>query len=229
MKFNSSVTLTLILLSFMFAIGIVSGIAGYAFGRKALQGITQPAISPILGGSGNLSKLPNFLKERDILASVEAQTNGVAKNSEDQASESKSSNQQAGEKARKAAKASASKKDTVAKVFPIRSQAQGVTLEVRSLSHQDDGILLDVALKNEGSKPVQFLYTFLDVTDDQGRDLTAVTKGLPTQVQPNGETFSGSIKIPQADLENTKQLSLSLTDYPNQDLRLNLSHIPVAK
>ncbi len=75
MKLNSTVVLTSILLSSMFVIGIISAGWGFSFGTKALKGITQPAISPVLGGAARDNKSPRqrsaFLKEKDILKKLE--------------------------------------------------------------------------------------------------------------------------------------------------------------
>jgi hypothetical protein len=41
--------------------------------------------------------------------------------------------------------------------------------------------------------------------------------------------FYGTVSIPTALLENAKEVSLTLTDYPGQKLQLQISGIPVAK
>lgn len=51
MKLNSTVALTLILLTLMAGAGVVSGIWGYALGREALRGVTQPDVRPTSLGS----------------------------------------------------------------------------------------------------------------------------------------------------------------------------------
>lgn len=54
MKLNSTVALTLILLTLMAAAGVASGIWGYALGREALRGVTQPDVRPTsLGGEAS--------------------------------------------------------------------------------------------------------------------------------------------------------------------------------
>jgi hypothetical protein len=69
----------------------------------------------------------------------------------------------------------------------------------------------------------------LNVTDDQGRALSAITEGLPGELPPTGEAFSGTVSIPTALLEDAKKLSMTLTDYPDQKLQLKMSEIPVAR
>lgn len=216
MKLNSTFALTLTLLAGMLITGIVTGAWGYTFGRKALKGVTQPAISPILGGavSGDSSSRQGsgFLKETEILKNVQARINGPAK-----ADSKKNDSQQKQQDKPKS-------KD---KPFPISAQDQGVTLEVRAVKKASGVLSLEVAMKNDGPEPVQFLYTFLDITDDQGQPLTAITKGLPTRLAADGKFSKGSINIPIASLEKAKKLSLTLTDYPNQELQLKVPDIPV--
>lgn len=87
MKVNSTVVLTLILLTLMFGAGIISAAWGFTLGREALKGVSQPDVSPA-------SSLPNrkplqqtssdkvpvaILREEDILATVKARIEGSAK------------------------------------------------------------------------------------------------------------------------------------------------------
>ncbi len=85
MKLNSTVALTLLLLSSMFAVGAITGTWGYSFGRKALRGITQPALSPVLGGTTSQSKPrqgATFLREEDILKQVKKRTSTIVTSSD---------------------------------------------------------------------------------------------------------------------------------------------------
>jgi hypothetical protein len=216
MKLNSTIALTLILLTCMTAIGIVSGATGYSFGRAALKGVKQPSTSPILGGSGgNRSRESSgFLKEAEILSKVQDQTAGVTKAPERQAQPTQEQDKSKPKQGNQPA-------------FPITARDQGVTLAIESVERQSGTLQLAVAMTNEGAERVQFLYTFLDITDEQGRSLTAITKGLPTELLPNGETVNGIIRLPLTSLDKAQKLSLSLTDYPNQVLKLKIDQVPV--
>ncbi|HSS99653.1 MAG TPA: hypothetical protein VLK33_21605, partial [Terriglobales bacterium] len=136
-------------------------------------------------------------------------------------------------KADKASSKAATAKKTVAPnasaKFPLNSRDGGITLEVSASSQRSNSMLLDVSMKNEGSQPVRFLYSFLNVTDDRGRALSASAEDLPAELPPNGQVFYGTVSIPTALLENAKEVSLTLTDYPGQKLQLQISGIPVAK
>ena len=119
-------------------------------------------------------------------------------------------------------------KDIFQPGFPVTSHNQGVTLQVLSARYSGGALQLKVNFKNEGSKTVRFLYSFLDVTDDQGRTLSTNTEELPGELPPNGKTFSGIVSIPTTLLNDVKKLSLTLTDYPDQQLLLQMSNIPVS-
>lgn len=84
-------------------------------------------------------------------------------------------------------------------------------------------------MQNKGKDSVRFLYSFLDVSDDKGRTLSASTEDLPSELPANGPSVSGTVSIPTALLDNVKRISLALTDYPAQKLRLEVSNIPVER
>lgn len=227
MGLNSTVVLTLILLTLMFGAGLTSALRGYALGRDALKGITQPDVRPNnLGGKkGNVLRQDKvvILKEQDILKVVRARIEG---RDPDKAGRGNATVAKAG--APSPAAKSEDPKPSKAK-FPLNTRDSGVTLEVSSSRERGSNLLLDVSLKNEGSQSVRFLYSFLNVTDNQGRALSASAEDLPGELPPNGETYYGTVSIPTALLDNAKELSLSLTDYPNQKLQLQVSGIPVER
>jgi hypothetical protein len=220
-KVNPTVTLTLVLLFLMIGAGITSASAGYKLGREALKGITQPDTRPInnitdsqgkpLRREGNLA----LLKEKDILANVKARMGGTAEKAE------------AEKPIAPAAKASPSP-DAIAGL-PIFAESQAVTLGVQTARKQGTSLVLEVSLRNNSTKAVQFLYSSMEITNDQGRLLSATTQGLPEELAPNGEEDKGTIAVPLDLLDGAKSLSLSLTDYPEQQVQLRLSGIPVEK
>ncbi|HEY9904944.1 MAG TPA: hypothetical protein V6D43_21340 [Candidatus Sericytochromatia bacterium] len=239
MKFNSTVALTLILLAMMLGAGFVSAMWGFTIGHEALKGVTQPDVRPTkklaenqqvsLGKEG----VP-ILREEDILVNVNEYIKGKIKDSKSENAEEKDNqadktqSQQKPTPTPSATQASFTTTNPSLKL-PVKSQDRGVTLEVRSATQQGGSLLLNVSLKNDGTNPVRFLYSFLNVTDDQGRALSAITEGLPGELPPNSEAFSGTVSIPTALLEDAKKLSLTLTDYPDQKLQLKMSEIPVAR
>jgi hypothetical protein len=220
MKLNSTVTLTLVLLALMVTAGIISGVFGTALGREALKGVTQPDTRPtnnLANSRKNVSSKENLilLKEEDIIASARARITGTAK-------ERSAPPPAPAAETKTAAKAKPGQ-------FPFVSQNQGVVLEVTSVAREGDNLVLNVNLKNNGKQPVRFLYTLLNITDEKGQELSASTDGLPAELPSESETFTGTISVPATALEGANTLSLNLTDYPDQQLKLQLSSIPIAR
>ncbi|MBD2576953.1 hypothetical protein [Oscillatoria sp. FACHB-1406] len=233
MKFNSTVALTFVLLILMVAAGAVSSLWGYAMGYEALKGVTQPDTSPsrkLIGDKQETmdrKELKILLKEQDILKDVKAairrgnQSIKDGKKRDDEQDSSKDDNENS------ASKDAEDKANQKAAKLPIADRQQDVTMEVTSATEDGGSLLLDVKLKNESSQPVRFLYSFLEVKDDQGRVLSAVTDGLPGELPPKSEQYSGTVKVPTALLEGAEKVSLSLSDYPDRKLQLNLAGIPI--
>ena len=226
---NSTVVLTLILLALMFGAGVTSSVLGFTTGREALKGTTQPDVRPSNNaGSGKQGNPANkdqvsILKEKDILKTVKARIEGRDPEKTAQANIKTDKASPKPATAKKPGAPNASNK------FPLNSRDGGIVLEVSAASQRGTSMLLDVSMKNEGSQAVRFLYSFLNVTDDRGRALSATAEELPAELPPNGQVYYGTVSIPTALLENAKEVSLTLTDYPGQKLQLQISGIPVAK
>ena len=245
MKLNSTVALTLILLVMMLGAGFVSAMWGFTLGHEALKGVTQPDVRPTKKLADNQQAASGktgvpLLREQDILNRVNEYINERTKESKKENKDNKDNkDDQSNNNSQSEAQAKASPEPSATQAsftstnsnlqLPLKSEDRGVTLEVRSATQQGGSLLLNVSLKNGGTNPVRFLYSFLNVTDDQGRALSAITDGLPGELPPNGKEFSGTVSIPAALLEDAKKLSLTLTDYPDQKLQLKMSEIPVAR
>ncbi|MDX2240298.1 MAG: hypothetical protein NW224_06420 [Leptolyngbyaceae cyanobacterium bins.302] len=215
MKLNSTIGLTLVLLTCMLVAGIFSAVAGMSVGREALKGITQPDTRPTNNltnrkGEEKRKNEVTILQEDKILATVKARISGKAV------------------AAPKAVAVATAKVDAASKL-PISTESEGVTLEVKSVQNQGDAFVLSLNLKNEMGEPVKFLYTFLEVKDDQGRVLSANTEGLPAELPPDATPYSGTVRIPITSISGAKTLSVALSDYPDQRVQLKLSNIPVTR
>ncbi len=230
MRINPTVILTLLLLGMMFGAGVTSARLGLTLGTEALKEITQPEISPTRNrkeqeeglGKGNAI---TFLSEEQILQRVKAIEEGkvpVEKPPEEKA-EAKKPDQPADEpqKAAEPKKAEGN--------FPLTSKSQNVTFNINSVQKDGSWLMMDVSLKNDSDRSVQFLYSFLNITDEQGRALSATTEGLPGELPADQKNYEGKIKISTALLDDAKQLSLTLTDYPDQQLQLQIANIPVVR
>lgn len=232
MKLNSTVILTLILLMVMVGAGYTSAIFAYGVGHEALKSVTKPDARP---ATKIKAKKPTsqkesalvLVKEQDIIATVKERISGKGKKARPQkrqAQDKQSNNDIATPKTQLVAA-----NEPLQPGFPISSNKdKGVTLNVQSARYSGGALLLKVNFKNEGDRTVKFLYSFMDVTDDRGRALSANTEGLPAEIPPDGKTFAGTVSIPTALLDDVKNLSLELTDYPDQKLQLQVANVPVS-
>ncbi|MDJ0677316.1 MAG: hypothetical protein QNJ36_18370 [Calothrix sp. MO_167.B42] len=226
MKLNSTVLLTLTLLTLMLGAGSVSAFWGFTLGSSALKGVTAPDSRPtnkFANSKVNSSQQGvMMLKEEEILKTVKARIEGKTKTSGKKRKKNK--------QPKNTNKISSPKpKEKLQAGFPIKTESEGVSLSVQSSRFSGGALELQVKMQNQGSETARFLYTFLDVTDDKGRTLSASTEGLPAELPPEGPTYTGRVMVPTALLDDVKQISLTLTDYPAQKLRLAIPNIPVER
>lgn len=233
MKLNSTVLLTLILLTLMLGAGSVSAFWGFTLGSAALKGVTTPDARPTTKfarkgtNAGQDKEGVAFVKEEEILKIVQARIEGKTK-----AAKSKKLNDlEEGNKntKRKREQKPPETEEKPQAGFPVKAESEGVSFSVQSARYSGGALLLKVKMNNKSEDSVRFLYSFLDVTDDKGRTLSASTEGLPSELPSNGQTHYGTVSIPTALLDDVKKISLALTDYPAQKLRLEVSNIPVER
>ncbi|MBW4477976.1 MAG: hypothetical protein KME54_14195 [Tolypothrix brevis GSE-NOS-MK-07-07A] len=231
MKLNSTVLLTLILLTLMLGAGSVSAFWGFTLGSSALKGVTTPDGRPTTKFASSKAnsaqhQAVTLLREEEILKVVKSRIEGKSKaakakksDDEDEENTTKPKPQETPTEAEEKPQAG----------FPITAESEKVTISVQSARYSGGDLLLRVKMQNKGADSVRFLYSFLDVTDDKGRTLSASTDGLPAELPANGPTFSGTVSIPTPLLDDVKSISLALTDYPDQKLKLEVPNIPVER
>ncbi|WP_414546038.1 hypothetical protein [Nostoc sp. CCY0012] len=233
MKINSTVLLTLILLVLMLGAGSVSALLGFEMGSAALKGVTTPDGRPTskfpssrTNGSQQLGVA--LLKEDEILKIVKARIEGKTKAAkseklEEDDEETNSSRQKPQEQPPVVVP------EKLSPGFPVTAESEGVTFAVQSVRYSGGDLLMRVNMQNKGADSVRFLYSFLDVSDEKGRTLSASTEGLPDELPANGPVVSGTVIIPTALLDDVNKISLSLTDYPAQKLKLEVLDVPVER
>jgi hypothetical protein len=231
MKINSTVFLTLILLSLMLGAGSVSAFLGFTMGSAALKGVSSPDSRPTTKFGSNKNRVQQvgitLLNEKEIIentkARIQENKNSPTKNNNNEKTKNQPKKQENSQTSQNFIE------EKLEPGFPVVSESEGVTMSVRSVRYSGGDLLLNVKMQNQSDETVRFLYSFLDVSDDKGRTLSAITEGLPAELPANGPTFTGTISIPTALLDDVGSISLALTDYPAQKLKLRLSDIPVEK
>ncbi len=222
MKFNSTVVYTFVLLFLMIGAGVASAVSGFSMGREALKGITQPDSRPNKGKANKTGVVAKedlqLLKEDDIVKSMKERIDSSAKNGA-----------KAPEKPEKEKTTTEKPKDVkTAKVeLPVTAESEGVAMEVLSRRQEGDSTMFEVAMKNSSDRPVSFRYSFMNITDNKGQMVSAEAVGLPEALPAKSEKFSGSVKIATGSLEKVENVTLQLSDYPEQKIQLRLTDIPV--
>jgi hypothetical protein len=223
---DPSIRLTFYLLLGVLGLGVLSALVGYLFGHQSLKGVTQPDMNPFVNNSSAQDQFPrqgNFLlKESDIIAKIERETKGISKSNDAKKKDDKADSKKKDDKATTGASPSSSPSPAQPVGLPMSVKSQGLNLNIQSLSVGDNAIVLDVTLQNSGAQEVQFLYDFLEVSDDQSQFLSTEVKGLPTKFPAKSETFKGAIRILGVSPTSAKWISFSLADYPDQKIKLEI-------
>ena len=230
MKFNSKITLALTLLTFMLGVGTASAWCAMKIGEASLQGVSQPDTNPTkkFAAKQKATNEPQQFVPVDEQAIIKQ-----IKGKIDEVSNKNKPVQKANSVEKEKVKADKSTPDNAVKVsaassqFPLKAEAGGVTLEVLNARREDDSLIFDVALTNQGKEVVKFLYSFLEVKDSNNQSLGAIAENLPQELPANGKTFSGTVRILAFNTKGEEKLSLNLTDYPDQKLNLLIANIPV--
>lgn len=227
-KGDRTLLLTSILLFFMLAAGIMSGVLGFVSGHEALKGVTQPDIRPNNSKGGNKQN-PNtkgleLIPEQELIAGVKKQM-GIE--------DPKQNSQQA-----KDAKKQASEFEKAVKndpktglpllKLPIVREDQGIMMTVKSIASKGNDVKLELGLVNHGSQPVNFGQGTINVTNDRAQGIGTTTTGLPNSLAANGREAKVMLIIPKNALDKVKSVSLQLTDV-DRKLQLEASGVPVGR
>lgn len=249
MNTQSTVRTTLALLILMAIAAIASGFVGFKVGSIALEGVAQPENNPsrkLSNGRQNSHNPELFqpISEKAILtqayntiqAKLKPPTPSPAPtHSENNAAESQNNPPEISATDPNAISAEGDdpKASRIAPIsdraLNLSSQAQGVTLTVENVRQEQEIVIFKVNLKNESAHPVKFSYRFLEIKDDQNRTLNGITEGLPDEIPAHSPSFVGEVKIPGDLVQDSQQLTLNLSNYPDQTLTLTVKDIPLQR
>jgi hypothetical protein len=216
-KGDRTLLLTSILLFFMLAAGILSGVIGFISGHEALKGVTQPDIRP------NNTKGLELIKEQELIASMKKQM-GMEEPKKD-AQQAKDAKQKAADFA-KAVKNDPKVGLAVGKL-PIVRDDQGISMTIKSIESQGNNVKLGITIANRGSQSINFGQG-LSVTNDKSQSINSVTNGLPSSLAATGKEANVTLTISKAALDKVKSISLQLTDV-DKKLQIEAAGIPIGK
>lgn len=226
-KSDRTLLLTSILLFFMLAAGILSGVLGFVSGHEALKGVTQPDIRPNNNKGGNQQNINTkgleLIQEQELIASMKKQM-GVEEPKKD-AQQAKDAKQKA------AAFEQAVKNDPKTGLpfskLPIVREDQGISMIIKSIESKGNNVKLELTIANRGSQPVNFGQG-ISVTNEKSQGISSITNGLPTSLAASGKEANVTLTIPKNALDKVKTVSLQLSDV-DKKLQLEASGVPVGK
>jgi hypothetical protein len=226
-KTDRTLLLTSILLFFMLAAGILSGVLGFISGHEALKGVTQPDIRPNNNKGGNQQNINTkgleLIQEQELIANMKKQM-GIE--------EPKKDSQQAKDAKQKAAAFEKAVKNDpktglpISKL-PITRDDQGISMTIRSIESKGNNVKLGVTIANRGSQPINFGQG-ITVTNDKAQGISSNTAGLPNILAATGKEATVTVTIPKNALDKVKSVSLQLTDV-DKKLQIEASGIPIGK
>ncbi len=225
-KNDRTLLLTSILLFFMLAAGIMSGVLGFISGHEALKGVTQPDIRPNNTKGGNAQNLKTkgleLLQEQELIANVKKQIGAEEpKKDAQQAKDAKKQAQEFEKAVRNDPKAG-----IPAVTLPIVREDQGIEIAVKSIDAKNSNVKYEVTLVNRGSQAVNFGQSTVSVTNDKSQAVNASTSGMPSSLPANGKEAKLTVSIPKNALDKVKTISLQLTD-TDKKLQLEISGLPI--
>jgi LAS superfamily LD-carboxypeptidase LdcB len=226
-KSDRTLLLTSILLFFMLAAGILSGVLGFVSGHEALKGVTQPDIRPNNNKGGNQQNINTkgleLIQEQELIASMKKQM-GVEEPKKD-AKQAKDAKQKA------AAFEQAVKNDPKTGLpfskLPIVREDQGISMTIKSIESKGNNVKLELTIANRGSQPVNFGQG-ISVTNEKSQGISSITNGLPTSLAASGKEANVTLTIAKTALDKVKTVSLQLSDI-DKKLQLEASGVPVGK
>ena len=227
LKSDRTLLLTSVLLFFMLAAGILSGVLGFVSGHEALKGVTQPDIRPNNNKGGNQQNINTkgleLIQEQELIATIKKQM-GVEEPKKD-AQQAKDAKQKAAE-FEKAVKSNP-KTNFPALKLPIVRDDQGISMTIKSIDSAGSNVKMEILIANRGSQPIYFGQG-INVTTEKSQNISSVTSGLPTTLPANGNEAKVSLTIPKTALDKIKNVSLQLTD-TDKKLQLEATGVPVGK
>lgn len=236
MKFQTTLAFTLLLLVAMVGAGTVSALYGFTLGYGALQGVKQPEGNPsqqLVRNRPADSPSPQnsnieLVSEREVIVAVYdkiyAKEQGLKQQSVPQP---KSSFVKLPDG--KTITPDADNGAAVPNPFPLATETEDISLEVNGVRSLGSYLVMDVTLQNSSRESIRFLYNFLELKDQDGRLLSAQTEGLPGEIPANNQKYTGTIRIPTVLVEEIDSVSLYLSDYPTQEIALEILDIPMVR
>ncbi|WP_218082159.1 hypothetical protein [Anthocerotibacter panamensis] len=215
-------------------VSVLGAYAGYGFGERSLLDVSVPTSVDLKNELDTPDKAQGFIQEDQVLSQIQQSEKRLREQGLALAPPIGDPQTQA--------EANLDKSDIFAEPEVVAAEDKGyttqttnsnaVSLQVNDVRRVANSLVLEVALTNQGSEDLRFLYgdafNLLVISDERGKRLSALTTGLPGDLPPNGEQYTGSIEVPLDELGDARYLRLSLQDYPDGKVTLVIPSLKVS-
>ncbi|MFN9174968.1 MAG: hypothetical protein ACK58N_10790 [Synechocystis sp.] len=82
-----------------------------------------------------------------------------------------------------------------------------------------------LSLENNQTQAVEFLYSFLEVRDQDNNLLSSLTESLPQTLPADGKAYHGTVEILGTLADTVSSLSVRLASYPDEKIKLQVNGI----
>ncbi|MEM1367751.1 MAG: hypothetical protein AAGG02_06975 [Cyanobacteria bacterium P01_H01_bin.15] len=233
MKISPMATFKLGLFILALGLGALMTKLSYEVGREALKSVSQPDVNPTKKfivrsgseGEATVAEEP-FVDERTLLVQVYDRIQAANPKAADTSNNLESESPPPQTESASSEAAPDDEPDSALK-FPLSATASRVTLAVDGAAFEENKLVLSVTLTNDSRDAVKFLYSLLEIKDEDERILVTTTRNLPDEIPANGQVFAGQIDISRALVATSERLTLALESYPDSEVVLTIDEIPV--
>ena len=85
-----------------------------------------------------------------------------------------------------------------------------------------------LSLQNNQGQAVEFLYSFLEVRDQDNNLLSSLSESFPQTLPPDGKNYQGTVEILGPLSDTVSRVSVQLASYPDEKVKLQLNGISLS-
>ena len=100
-------------------------------------------------------------------------------------------------------------------------------MRVEDVVQDGHRLKLAVSLQNSGPEEVEFLYSFLEVRDQDNNLLSSFADSLPPSLPGDRQVHKGTIELFGPLPDSVRSVSIRLASYPDEKVKLHIDAIPI--
>ncbi len=100
-------------------------------------------------------------------------------------------------------------------------------MRVENIVQDRRRLKLAVSLQNNSAEEVEFLYSFLEVRDQDNNLLSSFADSLPSSLPGDRQVYNGTIELFGPLPDSVRSVSIRLASYPDEKVKLQIDAIPI--